>query len=78
MMNFTSRRNGAKLADDQLVANEIEVVEHIALEVFRVLKIVVIGVVPHHNIGVGEDVFQIHQPGLARNRMAAGGVRSMH
>lgn len=63
----------AEFADNQPVADEIKVVEHVALEIFGVFKIVVVGAVPDDDVGVGEDGFEVHQPGLSGNRMA--GVR---
>ena len=43
--------DGAELADDELVADEGEVVEDVALEARRILRIVVIGVITHLDIG---------------------------
>jgi len=40
---FHVRCNGTEPADDQLVANEVEMVEHTALKVFGVVEIVVVG-----------------------------------
>ena len=51
--------NGAELADDQLVPKRGVVEEDVALLKLRgVFQVVVIGVVPHVDVGGGDDVFQ--------------------
>lgn len=47
----------AKLADDQLVANKREMIKDVTLEVFRVFRIVVVGIITHDDVGIGYRVF---------------------
>jgi len=69
MMNFTPRGR-AKLADDQFVGDEWKVIEDVALEVFRIFRIVVVGVFAHDDIRIPHGV-----PDEARLRKSLHGVR---
>jgi len=68
MMNFTPRGR-AKLADDQFVGDEWKVIEDVALEVFRIFRIVVVGVFAHDDIRIPHGV-----PDEARLRKSLHGV----
>lgn len=70
--------DGAELADDELVADEGEVVEDVALEACRVLRVVVVGVVTHLDIGPLDGVLDKAHLGEARHGVRVGGVGSVH
>lgn len=70
--------DGAELADDELVADEGEVVEDVALEARRILWIVVIGVVTHLDIGSLDGVLDKAHLGEAVHGVGVGGVGSVH
>jgi hypothetical protein len=52
------RGDHAKLSDDQLVADKIEMVFHIFFKIPHILKIVIVGVIADDDIRTGDDVFQ--------------------
>lgn len=66
--------DGAELADDELVANEGEVVEDVALEARRILRVVVIGVVTHLDIGPLDGVLDKAHLGEAVHGVGIGGL----
>ncbi len=70
--------DGAELADDELVADEGEVVEDVALEACRILGVIVVGVVPHLDIGPLDGVLDKTHLGEARHGVRVGGVGSVH
>ena len=70
--------DGAELADDELVADEGEVVEDVALEARRILRIVVIGVVTHLDIGSLDGVPDKAHLGEAVHGVGVGGIGSVH
>ena len=70
--------DGAELADDQLVADEGEVVEDVALEARRILRVVVIGVVTHLDIGPLDGVLDKAHLGEAVHGVGIGGIGSVH
>lgn len=70
--------DGAELADDQLVADEGEVVEDVAFKARRILRIVVIGVITHLDIGPLDGVLDKALLGEARHGVRVGGVGSVH
>ncbi len=70
--------DGAELADDQLVADEGEVVEDVAFKACRILRIVVIGVITHLDIGPLDGVLDKAHLGETRHGVRVGGVGSVH
>src|SRR5690606_40404622 len=46
----------AELADDQLVADEREVVENVALEILRIVRIIIVGVIANDDVRVVDGV----------------------
>ena len=70
--------DGAELADDELVADEGEVVEDVALEARRILRVVVIGVVTHLDIGPLDGVLDKAHLGEAVHGVGIGGIGSVH
>lgn len=75
---FDPAGDGAEFADDELVADEGEVVEDVALEARRILRVVVIGVVAHLDIGPLDGVLDKAHLGEALHGVGIGGVGSVH
>lgn len=48
---------GAKLSDNQTVANEWKMIEDVSLKILRIIRIVVIGVIPEDNIRIRNGIF---------------------
>ena len=74
---FDAAGNGAKFADDQPVAVDGVLVQHIVfLKLPRVVdEVIVDGKLPHLNIGVGDGIFQIDRRIVPR---AGVHVRRLH
>ncbi|MNP49457.1 hypothetical protein D3C76_1436420 [compost metagenome] len=70
--------DGAELADDQLVADEGEVVEDVALKACGILRVVVVAVVAHLDIGPLDGVLDKAHLGEALHGVGIGGVGSVH
>lgn len=49
---FRPARYRAEFSDDQLVADERKVIQHVALEVFRIFGIVIVRIVAYDNIRI--------------------------
>lgn len=64
-----SSRESAEFADDQLVADKIVVVKHVAFEVLGVFRIVIIGVVTNFYVGVFNGVLYEADPLKAIQRV---------
>jgi len=64
---FNAPGQGAEFANNQPVANKRKMVEHIALKIFRILRIVVIGVIPDQDIGIGDSIFDKAHLGKSRH-----------
>jgi hypothetical protein len=69
--------DGAELADDQLVADEGEVIEDVALKACRVFRVVVIAVVAHLDIGPLDGVLDKAHLGEALHGVGIGGIGSV-
>lgn len=69
--------DGAELADDELVADEGEVIEDVALKACRVFRVVVIAVVAHLDIGPLDGVFDKAHLGEAFHGVGIGGIGSV-
>lgn len=60
---------GAELADDQTVADERKVVEDVAFEILRILRVIVIGVLPDDDMWIGNRVLDKAHLGKPRHRV---------
>ncbi len=47
-----------ELPDDQFVPGKVKMICYVLLEVFDVLKIIVIGVISDDDVGIPDDVFE--------------------
>ena len=68
----------AELADDEFVADERIMVEHVALEVLRVFRIVVVGVVADDDMGILHRVPDEADLGKAGHGMGIGWAGAVH
>lgn len=69
--------DGAELADDQLVADEGEVIEDVALKACRVFRVVVIAVIAYLDIGPLDGVLDKAHLGEALHGVGIGGIGSV-
>lgn len=51
-------RDHTELPDDQFVASKVKMICYVLLEVFDVLKIIVIGIISDDDVGIPDDVFE--------------------
>src|SRR5690606_12509902 len=56
----------AEFTDDQFITKEIIMVLDVLFKVCHVLEIVIIGIIAHLNIWVGNDIFQETKPVVMR------------
>ena len=70
--------DGAESADDEPVADEVIVVGHMLLDPLRAVRVVVIGIVPHKDVGAGDDVFDVHHLADALVGIDGVGIRAEH
>ena len=68
----------AEFTDDELVTREFEMIFHILLEVVNILKIIVIGVVAHLNVGAGDDIVEKTKSVVMKKRKRCLWVGSSH
>ncbi len=77
-MNRTPRAS-AKLADNQLVANKREVIKNVfLLELFRAVRIIVVGEVANHDIRIGDQWLQESDLRKASHRQRIIRRRAVH
>jgi len=69
-------RHGEELPDDELVANEIEVVQDVGLEVRHSGRVVVVGVIADDDVGPGDMVLEVRGARMRRHREWVIGVRA--
>jgi hypothetical protein len=70
--------DGAKAADDQTVAYEVVVVEDaFGDEMFRAIRIVIVGVVADLDVRIVDERLQEADPWLAVHRMGVQGIWSV-
>jgi hypothetical protein len=70
--------DGAELADDELVADEGEVIEDVALKACGILRVVVVAVVAHLDIGPLDGVLDKAHLGKAFHGVGIGGIGTVH
>lgn len=70
--------NRAELAGDEFIADKRGVIEHIALKVFGVLRVVVVAVVAHHDVGIFDGVLDNTHLREARHRVCVVGAWAVH
>ncbi|MNJ73059.1 hypothetical protein D3C77_697960 [compost metagenome] len=71
-------RQGAELADHQPVADEGEEIEHVALEVLRAFRVVVVGVVADLDLRVVHRVGDEADLRKAGHRVRVTGIGAVH